>query len=261
MANVVHTLEKGVYDNLLLLFENHQDILNTLKTFKNAKHSPSTGTLTGADKQAFSALPKCGSAVLHYLCTSLNPPNLFLDTELWLQFFDLEPTGNAAEKINERANLEARIKNHFTSVDGIVDTVRMEMAKQNAQLIKDTTTNDPGLREMINIKIVALEPVVSNVNTLKSFIIGMSQKGPLGLSDKIRRVDDGTPQYGGPLQFDNSPQMGQQTSAWSSNTPSSTWSVSPPQFGKDGVFAAIVDDGPCSYLQINMLNDSDMYND
>ena len=80
------------------------------------------------------------SAALHYLCTSLNPPNPFLDTELWLQFFDLAPTGNAAEMINERANLEARIKNHFTSIDGIVDTARMAMSKKSAQLIKDTTT-------------------------------------------------------------------------------------------------------------------------
>ena len=36
MANAVHALKIGVYDNLLLLFENHQDILSTLKMFKNA---------------------------------------------------------------------------------------------------------------------------------------------------------------------------------------------------------------------------------
>ena len=190
MANAVRALEIGVYNSLLLLFENHQDILDTLKTFKNAKHSPLVGPLTGADKQAFSTLPKCGSAALHYLCTSLNPPNPFLNTELWLEYFDLEPTGNAAEKINARSNLEARIKNHFTSYDGILDTARMDMAKANAQLIKDTTTNNPALRKIINIKIAAREPVVSNFDTLKAFIIGMSQKGPLGSSDKIRRVDD-----------------------------------------------------------------------
>ena len=258
MAQAVRMIETGVYDNLLLLFEDHQDILDTLKTFKNAKHTP-PGTLTGANKQAFSALPKCGSAALHHLCTSLNPPNPFLDTELWLQFFDLAPTGNAAEMINERANLEARIKNHFTSIDGIVDTARMAMSKKSAQLIKDTTTNNPGLREMLNVKIAAREPVVSNFDTLKALVIGMSQKGPLGSSDKIRRVDDGTPRYGGPLQFDNSPQMRQPSSTWASDTSPSTWSQSPSQFGNDGVFAAIVDDGPCSFLQINMLHDSDAY--
>ena len=84
MASVVHALETGLYDNLLLLFENHQDIFDSLKTFKNAKHSPTLGHLTSTDKQAFSALPHCGSAALHYLCMSLNPPNPFLDTELWL---------------------------------------------------------------------------------------------------------------------------------------------------------------------------------
>ena len=259
MANAVRALEIGVYDNLLLLFENHQDILDTLKMFKNAKHSPSVGPLTGADKQAFSALPRCGLAALHYLCTSLNPPNPFLDPQLWLEYFDLEPTGNAAEKINVRSNLEARIKNHFTSYDGILDSVRMEMAKSNAQLIKDTTTNDPGLRKMINIKIAARELVVFNFDTLKAFIIGMSQKGPLGSLDKICRVNDGAPQYGGPLQFDSSPHMVQQTSTWSSNTPSSTWSSSPPQFGNDRVFAALVNDGPCSYLHINVIKESEAY--
>ena len=135
MASVVRALEIGVYNNLVLLFKNHQDIFNTLKTFINAKHSPSLGPLTGADKHAFSALPRCGSAALHYLCRSLNPPNPFLDTELWLQFFDLEPTGNAAEKINVCSNLEARIKNHFTRPDGVLDSACMAMAKKNAQLI------------------------------------------------------------------------------------------------------------------------------
>ena len=144
MANAVHALKIGVYDNPLLLFENHQDILNTLKMFKNAKHSLSVGHLTGADKQAFSALPRCGSAALHYLCMSLNPPNLFLNTQLWLEYYDLEPTSNAAEKINVCSNLEVHIRNHFTSYDSILDLVHMEMAKSNAQLIKDMTTNDPG---------------------------------------------------------------------------------------------------------------------
>ena len=133
-----------MYVNLLLMFENQQDILDTLKTFKNAKHSPSVGPLTGADKQAFSALPRCGSAVLHYLCTSLNPPNPFLNTQLWLEYFDLEPTSNAAEKINVCSNLEVHIRNHFTIYDSILDLVHMEMARSNAQLIKDMTTNDPG---------------------------------------------------------------------------------------------------------------------
>ena len=62
MADAVRALEMGVYDNLLLLFENHQDTLDTLKTFKNVKHSLSVGFLPGADRQALSALPRCGSA-------------------------------------------------------------------------------------------------------------------------------------------------------------------------------------------------------
>ena len=73
MADVVRALEMGMYDSLLLLFENHQNILDTLKTFKNAKHSLSVGFLTGADRQALSALPKCGSAALHYLCFQSAP--------------------------------------------------------------------------------------------------------------------------------------------------------------------------------------------
>ena len=101
--------------------------------------------------------------------------------------------------------------------------------------------------------------MVSNYDDLKAFIIGMTQKGPLGSSEKVCRITDGTPQYGGPLQFDNSLHMVQQTSAWSSNIPPLTWSLSPPQFGTDRVFATLVNDGPCSYLQINVIDESEAY--
>ena len=84
MASMVHMLGAGLYNNLLLLFKNHLDIFDTLKTFKNVKHLPACGPLIRADKQAFSALPHCGCAALHYLCMSLNLPNPFFDTELWL---------------------------------------------------------------------------------------------------------------------------------------------------------------------------------
>ena len=243
--------------NLLLLFKNHQDIFDTLETFKNAKHSPVLGPWTGADKQAFSALLSCGSAAPHYLCMSLNLPNPFLDTELWLQYFDLEPTGNASEKINACNNLEARIKNHFTGSDG---TACMGNAKKNAQLIKDVTTNNPSLRKMINVKVAAREAVVSNYGSLKVFVISMTEKKNLGgVSEKMRRISDSTSQYGGALQFNNSSQFVQQTSAWSLPPPSSAWSLSQLQFNNDHVFAAIVDDGLCSYLQIHMIDESEAY--
>ena len=73
----------------------------TLSTFKSAKHTVAINQLvTDANRQAFQDLLRCGSVALHYLCTSLNPHNLFMDTELWLTYFELEPTGNAAKKIN-----------------------------------------------------------------------------------------------------------------------------------------------------------------
>ena len=113
---------------------------------------------------------------------------------------------------------------------------------------------------MINVKVAARKAVVSNYDDLKAFVIGMTQKKSLlGSSEKIRRVADGTPQYGGALQFDNSPHFVQQTSAWSSPPPSLTWPSSPPQSGTDRVFAAIVDAGPCSYLQINVIDESEAY--
>ena len=110
---------------------------------------------------------------------------------MWLDFFDLKPTGNAAEQINERNNLEARINNHFTGPDGILDTARKEAAKKTAQLIKDTTTDNPGLRKMINIEVAAREPVVSNYDSLKAFVIGMTSEQGLawivGTSSQGRR--------------------------------------------------------------------------
>ena len=41
MADAVHTLKMGVYDNLLLLLENHQDILDTLNPLLGQSPGPS----------------------------------------------------------------------------------------------------------------------------------------------------------------------------------------------------------------------------
>ena len=111
---------------------------------------------------------------------------------------------------------------------------------------------------MINIKIAVREAVVSNFDTLKAFIIGMSQKGLLESSDKVRRIDDSTPQYSGPLQFDSLLHMVQQTSAWPSKTLLLTWLSSPPQFSDDHIFTALVEDGPCSYLHINIIDELEL---
>ena len=121
--------------------------------------------------------------------------------------------------------MEARIKNHFTGSDGLLDDAHVAMAKKNAQLIKDMTSDDPNLQEIINVKVAAREAVVSNYDDLKAFVISMTRKkSPLGSSEKVRRIADGTPQYSGTRQFDNSPHFVQETSAWSSHPPLLTWS-------------------------------------
>ena len=42
-------------------------------------------------------------------------------------------------------SLQARIKSHFTDYNSVLNSVHMEMAKNNAQLIRDMTSNNPGL--------------------------------------------------------------------------------------------------------------------
>ena len=97
-----------------------------------------------------------------------------------------------------------------------------------------------------------IHPVVSNYNNLKAFVIGMMQKKRSGAtSEKGHRVVDDR-QHGGTSQFELLPssQLVQQTSAWSSPSP---------QFGNNHVFTAIVDNGLCRWLQINMINESEVY--
>ena len=80
------------------------------------------------------------------------------------------------------------------------------------------TSNNLSLCKIINVKVVVCEAAVSNYDNLKVFVISMTKKKSLlGLSEKIHRVTDSTPQYGSMLQFNNSPHFMQQTLAWHSD--------------------------------------------